>query len=90
MDGVTEGAQGGGFLVLQDSMVMLCIGIRLPEESGETVFSTGLLYLTTCTGVREISVKLISLYGILRGGVFSRSFSSGHPGVSIEFSRRAA
>lgn len=69
---------------------MLCVGIRLPEESGDSGFSTGLLCLTTCTGAREVSVKLISLYDVLRGGVFPRSFSSGRPGVSIEFSRHAA
>ncbi|XP_009318514.1 PREDICTED: nucleoredoxin, partial [Pygoscelis adeliae] len=34
-------------------------------------------------GVSEVSVKLISLYGILRGGVFSRFFSSGHPGLKL-------
>lgn len=90
MDGVAEGAQGCGFQVLQDSVVMLCIGIRLLEESGDSLFSTGLLYLTTCTGAREVSVKLISPFRVLRGGVFPRSFSGGCPGVSTEFSRRAA
>lgn len=69
---------------------MLCVGIRLPEESGDCVFSTGLLYLTTCTGAKEVSVKLISLYGILQGDVVPHSSSNGHPGVSIEFSRHAA
>lgn len=49
-----------------------------------TVFSTEMLYLTTCTGAREFSVKLSSLYGILQGAVFPCSFSSGHPGVNIE------
>lgn len=73
-----------GFQVLQDGMVMLCVGIRLLEESGDSVFSTGLLYLTACIGARELSVKLISLYGILQGAVFPCFFSSGHPEVCIE------
>lgn len=57
----SEGAQGCGFQVFQDIAVMVCVGIRLPEESGDSGFSTGLLYLTTCTGAREVSVKLLSL-----------------------------
>jgi len=50
---------------------VLCVGIKLPEESGDSGFSTGLLYLTTCTGAREVSVKLISPYS--REGLFFSS-----------------
>lgn len=55
---------------------MLCGGMRLPEESGDSGFSAGLLYLTTCPGARVGSVMLISLGSIFQGAVFPHSFPS--------------
>lgn len=46
-------------------LVMLYGGIRLLEESGDSVFSTGLLYLATCPGASEVSVMPISPDSIL-------------------------